>query len=56
MKKYFEEYEKEMTVNYQDENESNIASKKLIKAASILNWSTARVKRAQINCKNTNQC
>ena len=56
MNKYFEEYEKDMSINYQNEDESNSASKKLLKAASILNWSTARVKRAQINCKNTNQC
>ena len=56
MNKYFDEYEKEMSVSYQDENEGNIASKKLVEAANILNWSTAKVKRAQINCKNTNQC
>ena len=29
---------------------------KVSRGANILNWSTAKVKRAQINCKNTNQC
>ncbi len=56
LKRYFSEYEEEMSVSYQDENLSNFASQKLLEGAEKLNWNTAKVKRAQVNCKNTNQC